>query len=51
VIDAVRLTTHIHRDPAAAGYGAIVARAAPERLVPQAAPALAVALAELDLGP
>jgi len=51
VMDAVRLITHIHRDQAAAGYGSIAALPAGERLVPQAAPSLAVALAELDFGP
>jgi Uma2 family endonuclease len=49
VIDAVRLTTRIHRDPAAAGYGSVIDVAAKERLVPQTVPALAVVLSELDL--
>lgn len=49
VIDAVRLVTHIHRNPGPSGYGSVVACAAGQRLVPQIAPALAVVLSELDL--
>jgi Uma2 family endonuclease len=49
VIDAVRLVTHIHRDPGPPGYGAVVASAPDQRLVPQVAPALAVVLSQLDL--
>jgi Uma2 family endonuclease len=48
VIDAVRLTTRIHRQPGAAGYGAVVDLAAGEMLVPAAIPALAVTLADLE---
>jgi len=49
VIDAVRLVTHIHRQPAADGYRSVVALPKDERLVPLAAPALAVTLGELEL--
>jgi Uma2 family endonuclease len=49
VIDAVRLVTHVHRDPAPAGYGSVVEMAGDRRLVPQVAPSLAVVPAELDL--
>ena len=49
VIDAVKLTAHIHRDPAPAGYGSVVTIAPDRRLVPQDAPGLAVTLADLDL--
>jgi Uma2 family endonuclease len=49
VIDAVRLRTHIHRDPTPTGYGSIVELSADQRLVPDAAPALSVALSELEL--
>ena len=49
VIDAVKLQTRIHRDPAPGGYRSIVDRPASERLVPQDLPALAVTLAALEL--
>jgi Uma2 family endonuclease len=49
VIDAVRLASHIHRDPSPGGYRSIVDRPASDLLVPVAAPGLAVTLAELDL--
>jgi hypothetical protein len=49
VIDAVRLETHVHREPTAAGYRAIAAFTAEQRLVPQADPLLSVTLAELEL--
>jgi hypothetical protein len=49
VIDAVKLQTRIHRDPASGGYRSIVDRPASERLVPQEVPAPAVTLAELEL--
>ena len=49
VIDAVRLTTRIHREPDAAGYLAVTDFAPGERLTPLAAAELAVTLAELDL--
>jgi Uma2 family endonuclease len=50
VIDAVRLVTHIHRQPQPSGYGFVTEHAPSQRLVPQALPDLAVTLAELDLG-
>lgn len=49
VIDAVRLRTWVHRGPAVSGYRSIAQHAAEECLVPQAAAALAVTLAELEL--
>jgi Uma2 family endonuclease len=49
VIDAVRLLAHVHREPSAGAYRSTVTVSKAERLVPQAAPALAVALAELEL--
>ncbi|MBV8564280.1 MAG: Uma2 family endonuclease [Methylobacteriaceae bacterium] len=50
VIDAVRLHTHIHREPTQEGYRAIVDLPPRRRVVPAAAPALGVVLAELELG-
>jgi Uma2 family endonuclease len=49
VIDAVNLTTRIHRDPTATGYRAAVDCIAGQRLVPEFVPALAVMLSELEL--
>jgi hypothetical protein len=49
VIDAVRLVTHIHRDPADHRYKAVTSRQRDEPLVPLADAALAVTLGELDL--
>ena len=49
VIDAVKLITHIHRAPGATGYGSVVVVAKDHPLVPQAEPALAVTLGDLDL--
>lgn len=49
VIDAVHLITHIHRDPSPAGYRSIVEHGPTQRLAPNAAPELAVVLAELEL--
>jgi Uma2 family endonuclease len=49
VIDAVRLVAHIHREPAAEGYRSVVTLAKDQPLVPQAEPALAVTLGELEL--
>ncbi|HLH51745.1 MAG TPA: Uma2 family endonuclease [Roseiarcus sp.] len=49
VIDAVRLRTHVHRDPRPTGYGSIVEFSADQRLVPGATPALSVTLSELEL--
>jgi Uma2 family endonuclease len=49
VIDAVRLQTHIHREPTAAGYRSIATLPSDHRLVPQAASQLDVMLAELEL--
>jgi Uma2 family endonuclease len=49
VIDAVKLETHIHREPAPEGYRSIRKFGAAETLVPLCASALAVTLAALDL--
>jgi Uma2 family endonuclease len=49
VIDAVRLATRVHRDPAPDGYRAVADFTAADRLEPQAAPELAVTLRDLDL--
>lgn len=49
VIDAVHLVTHIHRDPSPTGYRFVVEHGPTQRLVPGAAPELAVVLAELEL--
>jgi Uma2 family endonuclease len=45
VIDAAKLTAHIHRDPGEQGYRSV----ADARLMPQALPGLAVTLGELEL--
>lgn len=49
VIDAARLDTHLHREPSADGYRRIRTLSKQERLVPEAAPALAVTLGDLEL--
>lgn len=49
VIDAVKLHTRIHRDPALDGYRSIIEQPSNARLVPQETPALAVTLAALEL--
>lgn len=49
VIDAVRLVTHIHRDPTSTAYGSVVTLAPDRRLVPQAEPGLEISLGELEL--
>jgi Uma2 family endonuclease len=49
VIDAVKLATRIHRDPANAQYQSVKELSADQRLVPQAVPALAITPSELDL--
>jgi Uma2 family endonuclease len=51
VIDAVRLVTRIHREPAAAGFATSFEQPATERLVPSLASALAVSLSSLGLEP
>lgn len=48
VIDAVKLQTRIHRDPAPGGYRSIVDRSASESLIPQEVRQLAVTLAALE---
>jgi Uma2 family endonuclease len=49
VIDAVKLTTRIHREPTPTGYRSVFELSPNEPLVPQAVPALAVVLGELEL--
>jgi Uma2 family endonuclease len=49
VIDAVKLTTRIHREPTPTGYRWIADVPAGQQLVPQAVPALAVTLSGLEL--
>ena len=49
VIDAVRLVTHIYREPTPSDYRSVAALSKHQPLVPVAEPALAVALGELDL--
>jgi len=49
VIDAVRLVTHIHRDPADNCYHSVAGHQQDERLVPLADAALGVTLSQLDL--
>jgi Uma2 family endonuclease len=49
VIDAVKLQTHVHRDPAPTGYRSVAMFAPDQRLVPHAEPSLAVTLVELEL--
>ncbi|EJW12277.1 hypothetical protein A33M_2187 [Rhodovulum sp. PH10] len=49
VIDAVRMTTRIHRDPTPEGYRKTSDHAAGDRLVPEKIPEIAFALSELEL--
>jgi Uma2 family endonuclease len=49
VIDAVKLTTRIHRAPTATGYRDIADLGPDQRLTPNLAPDLAVVLSDLDL--
>jgi Uma2 family endonuclease len=49
VIDARTLNTRVHREPAEAGYHDVIEVAANQRLVPKAAPELALTLAELTI--
>jgi Uma2 family endonuclease len=49
VLDAVRLTARIHRDPAPNGYGTILDLPPNARLIPERDPVLAVTLSELEL--
>lgn len=49
VFDAIRLATHVHRDPTPDGYRAVAEQPTERRLVPAAVPALAVTLGELEL--
>lgn len=50
VIDAVKLITRMHREPSLTGYRSAADWPASERLTPRQAPALALALADLELG-
>ena len=49
VVNAVTLQTRVHRDPTPTGYRGVADLPANARLTPDAAPALAVVLAELSL--
>jgi Uma2 family endonuclease len=49
VIDAVKLTTRVHREPSETGYRSVVDVPTSQRFVPQAIPALAVVLSELEM--
>jgi Uma2 family endonuclease len=49
VIDAVRLVTHIHRDPTSSGYRSVTEVSKQEQVIPRAEAALAVTLGGLDL--
>jgi Uma2 family endonuclease len=49
VVHAVTLQARIHREPSPSGYRSILDLSPTETLVPAAAPALAVRLADLDL--
>jgi Uma2 family endonuclease len=49
VIDAARLVAHVHREPSAGAYRSLLTLSKAAQLVPQAAPALAVTLDELEL--
>ena len=49
VIDAVKLVTHIHREPTADGYRSVVTLGKDARLVPQVDAGLAVTLGMLEL--
>ena len=51
VIDAKRLVTHVHRQPAGNAYASITRFTHTERLVPSVLPFLAACLAELGLVP
>jgi Uma2 family endonuclease len=50
VIDAKTLMTRVHTLPSAEGYGSVADIPPTERLVPRLAPAMAVRIADLDLG-
>ena len=50
VVDAQTLTTRVHREPSADGYGTVTKVPPSEALVPLLAAPLAVRLADLDLG-
>ena len=50
VIDASTLRTTVHRQPSSTGYAAVTEQPVDELLVPSLCPALAVRLADLDLG-
>ena len=50
VINAKTLVTTVHRQPSGSEYSSVARLTADDRLVPEAAPGLAVTLRELDLG-
>lgn len=49
VINARTLETRVHREPPAAGYSRVAEVPASDRLLPQAAPELAISLGGLDI--
>jgi Uma2 family endonuclease len=49
VIDAVRLITHMHRNPAPEGYQLVLEAGADQQVAPEVEPALAVVLGHLEL--
>lgn len=49
VIDAVRLVTHIHRDPTPSGYRSVTTVSKQDQIIPGVADVLAVTLGELEL--
>ena len=51
VVDAMRVITHVHRDPGPDGYGSVRQFSAAERLEPHLLPTLGLNLADLGLEP
>jgi hypothetical protein len=49
VIDAVSLQTYVHGRPAKTDYGSVIDVPPTQQLVPQAVPALAIVLSDLEL--
>jgi Uma2 family endonuclease len=49
VINARTLETKVHREPSAAGYGSVAEVPGSDRLMPRAAPQLAISLGDLDI--
>jgi Uma2 family endonuclease len=49
VIDAVRLVTHVHRDPTESGYRSVTVMSKQEQITPRAGAVLAVTIGDLEL--